>query len=117
MKNKYESINDQIVPIQKFSLINNYFAIFDTKEDILAKLFLYFGIRFYYTQSFVSDQTGYEIRIVRIPKWQTNKFIKAMEEYPKFMHMHGYSDYLDFCSEIFGQMFDLVSNIDKKEQQ
>lgn len=42
---------------------------------------------------------------------------EEMDEYPKFMHMHGYSDYLDFCSEIFGQMFDLVSNIDKKEQQ
>ena len=110
-----ELIGRQVLRIRKFSLINKYFAMLDTDENILAKTLLYYGIRFTYISSMISDKFIYEIRFLRVPKTQIKQFFKAIENYPRIMKMHGHEDYLDFCDTFFKDLTD--NNEENKEQE
>lgn len=86
--------------LEKFSLLYDYYAYFDTKDYLADNLFIKHKVRVGFMQEYAHAGTEYIVILCRCRKRDSGAFCTALEELPNKMLICGHRDYPQFCEEI-----------------
>ena len=86
--------------LEKFSLLYDYYAYFDTKDYLADNLFIKHKITVHFMQEYAHDGTEYIVILCKCRKSDSAAFCTALEELPNKMLIYGHRDYMEFCTEI-----------------
>lgn len=86
--------------LEKFSLLYDYYAYFDTKEYLADSLFIKHKVRVHYMQEYAHENTGYLVIFCKCRKKDSAAFCSALEELPGKMLICGHRDYTQFCQDM-----------------
>lgn len=114
MEFKNEFGTPLLIKMKKFSLLNNYFMVFDTQDYIFEKVLLQNGLSAKIITLSVSDENKYILIGYKIRKSKTDDFVKCVYQMPTYMHMHGYDDYVEFCKSFIDELNDINNEMSKK---
>lgn len=90
--------------LKRFSLLNSYFAYFDTKDYLADSLFIKHQVRIRFLQEYVRNDSSYRVIFARCPKKKMGRVIAALQELTDKMLICGHSDYPDCCKNLMMQM-------------
>lgn len=96
----------KIMMLPKKSLFHNYFMYFDVEDEngilMLEKICYEKGVKFKVLSQLVSDDYPYSIISVKVSKRNTEKIFDCIiNDLPKYLLLHGYTDYEDFIEQFF----------------
>lgn len=86
--------------IEKFSLINEHFAIIDTADYLADQLFIKHGVKVGFGAEFVCPDVPYRVIMCKCRKRDVDRFLAAIRELPNKMILFGHQDYLAFCEDL-----------------
>lgn len=86
--------------LEKFSLLYDYYAYFDTKDYLADNLFIKHKVTVHFMQEYAHDGTEYIVILCKCRKRDSAAFCAALQELPKKMLICGHRDYMEFCKEI-----------------
>ena len=86
--------------LEKFSLLYDYYAYFDTKDYLADNLFIKHKVTVHFMQEHTQDDTEYIVILCKCRKRGSAAFCTALEELPNKMLICGHKDYMEFCKEI-----------------
>ena len=88
--------------IERFSLLNAYYAYMDTDAYLADQLFIKHQVRVHFREEYVRDGSPYRVICCHVRKREQERFLAALKELPSKMMLLGYTDYLDTCHAILG---------------
>ena len=88
--------------IERFSLLNAYYAYMDTDAYLADQLFIKHQVRVHFREEYVRDGSPYRVIFCHVRKRDQERFLAALNELPGKMMLLGYTDYLDACRAIWG---------------
>lgn len=77
------------------------YVFLDTKEYLADRLFISHKIPVRFGSEYVNKKSKYVVIFCRIRKWNEEQFKEALAALPDKMLLMGYTDYADFCKELF----------------
>ena len=86
--------------LEKFSLLYDYYAYFDTKDYLADNLFIKHKVRVGFKQEYAHADTEYIVILCKCRKRDSAEFCAALEELPNKMLICGHRDYTEFCEDI-----------------
>ena len=86
--------------IEKFSLLNEHFAIIDTADYLADQLFIKHEVRVAFGPEFVCPDAPYRVIMCKCRKRDVDRFLAAIRELPNKMLLCGHPDYLVFCEDL-----------------
>ena len=86
--------------IEKFSLLNEHFAIIDTADYLADQLFIKHEVRVAFGTVFVCPAAPYRVIHCKCRKGDVDRFLAAIRELPNKMRLCGHPDYLVFCEDL-----------------
>lgn len=88
--------------IERFSLLNAYYAYMDTDAYLADQLFIKHQVRVHFREEYARDDSPYRVIFCHVRKQDQERFLAALKELPDKMMLLGYTDYLDACRAIWG---------------
>ena len=88
--------------IERFSLLNAYYAYMDTDAYLADQLFIKHQVRVHFREEYALDDSPYRVIFCHVRKRDQERFLEALNELPGKMMLLGYTDYLDACRAIWG---------------
>lgn len=98
--------------LDRFSLLNTYFAFIDTEAYLADGLFIKQQVRVYFGDEFVSPDIPYRIIFCHVRRWDEERFRTAMSELPNKMLLCGKVNYLDVCAHIWERLNTMLGRRD-----
>ena len=92
--------------LRKFSLLNSYFAFFDTGDYLADNLFIKHQVRVYFGDEYTHLDGVYRAILCHVRRWDEDKFRAAIKELPNKMLLCGHPDYLEFCNAMWKKIRD-----------
>ena len=86
--------------LEKFSLLYDYYAYFDTKDYLADNSFIKHKVTVHFMQEYAHDGTEYIVILCRCRKRDSAAFCTALEELPNKMLICGHIDYAESCEDI-----------------
>lgn len=90
--------------LKRFSLLNSYFAYFDTEDYLADSLLIKHQVRTQFLQEYVRNDSSYRVIFARCPKKKIDRVTAALHELTDKMLICGHSDYPDCCKNLMMQM-------------
>ena len=88
--------------IERFSLLNAYYAYMDTDAYLADQLFIKHQVRVHFREEYARDGFPYRVIFCHVRKRDQERFLAALNELPGKMMLLGHTDYLDACRAIWG---------------
>lgn len=100
--------------LEKFSLLYDYFAYFDTKEYLADNVFIKHEVKVRFMQEYAHEDTEHLVILCKCRKKDSVAFCAALEGLPDKMLICGHRDYLEFCKDIKTKAEDGLKQIRRK---
>ena len=86
--------------IERFSLLNAYYAYMDTDAYLADQLFVKQKVKVDFGKEYSQEGSDYLVIFCRVRKTKEKEFIRALEELKNKMLLMGHKDYLSFCADM-----------------
>ena len=96
---------ENYICLDTFSLYYQKYVYIDTKQHLANNIFIKNKIPVKYKVEYDNDINDYIAVFCKIPKSYNEKFKGAMEQLSNNIIICGYSDYMEFCKELFEEVF------------
>ena len=89
----------------KKGIIYNHFVYLDTKSYEADRIFVQENIRgIRFGKEFQKSNTDFLLIMVKVQKWKSMPFAKAMGKLEHWMSLVGNTEYATLCERIFGEI-------------
>ena len=90
--------------LQKFSLLNSYYAFLDTEEYLADNLFIQHQVTVHFCTEYERPGEPYRVILCRVRKSDEDRFLAALNELPRKMIIFGHTDYLEYCHGLWQKL-------------
>lgn len=92
------------IKLQSWRPFTCQYMFIDTEEYLADKLFIKYRVPVHFGNEFVNEKSRYRVIVCRIRKHHEKYFKEALAALPDKMSLMGYTDYPEYCKELFDSL-------------